>query len=61
MQTRSAPAVRDILSSLKMDETSVQYVLDIILTDDDATANASALYEAIGPFLVRKSPAFSSH
>lgn len=53
MQTRSLPAVREILSKLALDEASLQYVLDIVQSDEDATADAQALYDAIGPFLVR--------
>lgn len=36
-----------------MDDASLTYVLDIIKSDDDATADANSLYEAVGPFLVR--------
>lgn len=35
-----------------MDDASLTYILDIIKTDDEATADANSLYEAIGPFLV---------
>ena len=53
LQSRSLPAVREILSRLALDEASLQYVLDIVQGDEDATADAQALYDAIGPFLVR--------